>query len=113
YIAEIDAALGRKEDAIREARNAVELWPLKRDATLAPDVATYLAIVYMWSGERDAALQQLAEVAKLPMLPPLVAPATPALSAGDLKVNAVGEELRKDPRFDKIVAEAAKPIKLD
>ena len=113
YIAEIDAALGRKEDAIREARNAVELWPLKRDATLAPDVATYLAIVYMWSGERDAALQQLAEVAKLPVLLPLAGPAPPGLSAGDLKLNPLWDELRNDPRFDKIVAEAAKPIKLD
>jgi tetratricopeptide (TPR) repeat protein len=113
YIAEIDAALGRKEDAMREGRNAAELWPLKRDARLAPDVATYLAIVYMWSGERDAALEQLAEVAKLPVLTPLAAPASPGLSAGDLKLNPVWDELRNDPRFDKIIAEAAKPIKLD
>jgi serine/threonine protein kinase/Tfp pilus assembly protein PilF len=113
YIAEIDAALGRKEDAIREGRRAVELWPLKRNAMLAPDVATYVAIAYMWSGERDAALQQLAEVAKLPVFPSLPGPAPPGLSAGDLKLNPVWDDLRSDPRFDKIVAEAAKPIKLD
>ena len=112
YIAEVDAALGRKEDAIREGRKAVELWPLKRDAVLAPDVAAYLAIVYMWSGERDAALQQLAEVVKLPAssspLPPC-----PGLSAGELKLDPLWDELRNDPRFDKIIAEAAKPIRLD
>jgi tetratricopeptide (TPR) repeat protein len=112
YIAEIDAALGRKEDAIREGRRAVELWPLKRNAMLAPDVATYVAIAYMWSGERDAALQQLAEVAKLPVYPSFV-PAPPGLSAGDLKLNPLWDELRNDPRFDKIIAEAAKPVKLD
>ena len=112
YIAEIDAALGRKEDAIREGRRAVELWPLKRNAMLAPDVAIYVAIAYMWSGGRDAALQQLAEVAKLPVYPSFV-PAPPGLSAGDLKLNPVWDELRNDPRFDKIIAEAAKPIKLD
>ena len=112
YIAEIDAALGRKEDAIREGRRAVELWPLKRNAMLAPDVATYVAIAYMWSGDRDAAVQQLAEVAKLPVYPSFV-PAPPGLSAGDLKLNPVWDDLRNDPRFDKIVAEAAKPIKLD
>ena len=112
YIAEIDAALGRKGDAIREGRKAVELWPLKRNAVLAPDVAIIVAIAYMWTGERDAALQQLAEVAKLPASSsPL--PACPGLSAGELKLNPVWDELRNDPRFEAIIAEAAKPIKLD
>jgi serine/threonine protein kinase len=112
YIAEIDAALSRKDDAIREGRKAVELWPVKRNAVLAPDVAIYVAIAYMWSGERDAALQQLAEVVKLPASSsPL--PAIPGLSAGELKLNPIWDELRNDPRFDKIIAEAAKPIKLD
>jgi tetratricopeptide (TPR) repeat protein len=112
YIAEIDAALGRKEDAIREGRNAVEHWPLKRDATLAPDIATYLAIVYMWTGERDAAVEQLAEAAKLPALTPWH-PASPGMSAGELKLDPLWDELRSDPRFEKIIAEAAKPIKVD
>ena len=112
YIAEIDAALGRKEDAIREGRNTVELWSLKRNAKLSPDVGTYLAIIYMWSEERDAALQQLAEMAKLPAMPSLLPP-IPGASAGELKLNPIWDELRNDPRFDKIIAEAAKPIKLD
>ena len=112
YIAEVDAALGRKDDAIREGRKAIELWPLKRNAVLAPDVAAYLAIVYMWSGERDAALQQLAEVVKLPASSSSL-PSCPGLSAGELKLNPVWDELRNDPRFDKIIAEAAKPIKLE
>jgi TolB-like protein len=112
HIAEIDAALGRKEDAIREGRKAVELWPLKRHAIIGWDIAASLAIVYMWSGERDAALQQLAEVAKLPAWPSH-APGGPRLSAGELKLNPLWDELRNDPRFDKIIAEAAEPIKLD
>ena len=112
YIAEIDAALGRKEDAIREGRKAVELWPLKRYAKLAPDVATYLAIIYMWSGERDAALEQLAQVTKLPMWESLLPPC-PGLSAGELKLDPLWDELRSDPRFDKIVAEADRPVKLE
>jgi len=114
YIAEIDAAAGRKEDAIREARNAVEIWPLKRDAEIAPDMGILLAIVYMWTGERDAALQQLAEVAKLRAFGPVVlAGCAAGLSAGELKLDPLWDELRNDPRFDKIIAEAAKPIKLD
>ena len=112
YIAEVDAALGRKDDAIREGRRALELWPLKSNAVIAADVAIYVTIAYMWSGERDAALQQLAEVVKLPASSsPL--PLCPNLSAGELKLDPVWDELRGDPRFDKIIAEAAKPIKLD
>ena len=113
YIAEIDAARGRKEDAIHEGRNAATLWLLKRDARLAPDVATYLAIVYMWSGERDAALEQLAEVAKLPAWPSLAGPASPGLSAGDLKLNPIWDKLRNDPRFEKIVEESKRPVALE
>jgi TolB-like protein/Tfp pilus assembly protein PilF len=112
YIAEIDAGLGRKEDAIREGRKAVELWPVNRDAVLGQDVATYLAIVYMWSGERDAALEQLANVVRLPALPGLM-PVSPAPSVGELKLDPLWDELRSDPRFDRITAEAAKPIKLE
>ena len=112
YIAEIDAALGRKEDAIREGRKALELWPVKRNAVLAPDVAIIVAIAYMWSGEPDAALQQLAEVVKLPASSNSI-PACPSLSAGELKLNPIWDELRNDPRFDKIIAEAAQPIKLE
>jgi len=112
YIAEIDAALGRKEDAIREAKSAVELWSLKRDARIAPNLEIFLAIVYMWTGERDAPLELLAEVAKLPAESVWVnCPA--GASAGDFKLNPLWDELRNDPRFDKIIAEAAKPIKID
>jgi hypothetical protein len=66
----------------------------------------------MWSGQRDDALEQLMEVARVPVQPPVL-PFFPGFSAGELKLNPVWDELRNDPRFDKIVAEAAKPIKLD
>ena len=107
YIAETDAVLGRKEDAIREGRKAAEL-AARVDAKFAPDPATQLAIVYVWTGERDAAFQQLAEVAKLPAGPWYM-----PLTAGDLKLNPIWDDLRSDPRFNKIIAQAAKPIKLD
>jgi TolB-like protein len=102
YIAEIDVARGRKEEGIREGRHAVELWPQSRDARVAPHVATRLAIVYAWAGERDAALQLLASLVKLPAGP----------SAGDLKLNPVWDDLRSDPRFNALVAEAAQPVKI-
>src|SRR4029077_9551658 len=67
YLAEINAALGRKEEALREGRKAVELrvFPeichqaleireLHRDPFLGADLAALLSIVYLWAGERDA-----------------------------------------------------------
>jgi len=112
YIAEIDAALGHKEDAIREGRRIAELWPFQRNALIASNIQVLLAVVYMWSGERDAALQQLMEVARVPVIPPS-ANMLPGFSAGELKLNPIWDDLRSDPRFDKIIAEAAKPVKLD
>src|SRR5207245_10269202 len=56
YIAEIDAALGRKEDAIREGQRAVDLWPVKRKDMIAPDFATYVTIVITCHESRDVGL---------------------------------------------------------
>jgi TolB-like protein len=103
FIAEVDAGLGRKEDALREAKHVLELWPLSRDATVAPNIGTIVAVAYVNAGERDAALQLLAQFAKVPYGP----------TAGDLKLNPVWDEIRSDPRFDKIIAAAAEPVKLD
>ena len=113
YIAEIDAALGRKEDAIREARSAVAYCQAQHNPWGASaDIQTLLAIAYMWSGERDAALQQLAAVAKLPAIPIVLVPGAVGLSAGELKLNPIWDELRNYLRFDNIIAEAAKPIEI-
>ncbi|MEP6604452.1 MAG: tetratricopeptide repeat protein, partial [Spartobacteria bacterium] len=99
FIVEADAALGRKDDAMREAQHALQVWPLSRDATVTPDIAQIIAVAYVWAGERDAALQLLAQFAKLPYGP----------SAGELKLNPVWDDIRKDPRFGKIIADAATP----
>jgi hypothetical protein len=61
-----------------------------------PQIATTLALVYAWTGERDRALEQLEIVAKIPAGP----------SYGDLLFNPCWNSLRGDPRFDKIVAAA-------
>ena len=62
----IDAALGRKEDAIREGRRAVELLPVTKDALAGAEVLTNLAITYAWVGEKDLAIKQLEEVIRIP-----------------------------------------------
>jgi len=92
----LDAGLGRKEEAIREARRAVDLVPIAKESYWGPGAVANLALVYAWTGERDRALEQLEIVATIPAGP----------SYGDLKFNPCWDSLRGDPRFDKIVAAA-------
>jgi tetratricopeptide (TPR) repeat protein len=96
-LAKLDAGLGRKEEAIREAQHAVEIRPIAKDAVDGPAEVAVLAVVYAWTGERDRALEQLEIVATLPGYGP---------TYGDLLLNPCWDDLRGDPRFDKIVAAA-------
>jgi TolB-like protein/Tfp pilus assembly protein PilF len=98
-IAALDAGLGRKEKAIREAKHAVELMPISRDSFIGPGLVGNLALVYAWTGERDLALEQLETVAKIPFGP----------SYGDLRFNPCWDSLRGDQRFEKIVADLKPP----
>ena len=91
------AGAGRKDDAIREAKRAVELRPISKDAGDGPYLAANLALVYAWTGERDLAIEQLSALAKIPGGP----------SYGDLKLNPKWDDLRGDPRFEQMVASLA------
>ncbi len=107
YFAEVailDAGLGRKEEAIREARRAVELQPITRDSLNGPNWVANLALVYAWTGDRDRALEQLEKVATIPGNPEVP-------TYGDLLFNPRWDDLRGDPRFDKIVAAAKAAMK--
>jgi serine/threonine-protein kinase len=90
----IDAALGQKENAIREGRRAVELLPVERDALNAIRVREFLAIIYAWTGEKDLACEQLEAATKFPA----------SASYGQLRLHPYWDPLRGDPRFEKIVA---------
>jgi TolB-like protein/class 3 adenylate cyclase/Tfp pilus assembly protein PilF len=93
----IDAALGRKEDAVREGRRACELLPLSKDAGAGAGLITSLAVIYAWTGNKDLALEQLAISAQI----------TNGVTYGDLKLDPQWDLLRGDPRFEKIVASLA------
>jgi serine/threonine protein kinase/tetratricopeptide (TPR) repeat protein len=93
----VDAALGRKKEAIEEARHAVEMLPVSRDAWDGPGLELYLTRVYALTGEVDLALQNMA-----------VSVTTPGGEYYcDLKLDPSLNALRKDPRFDKLLAELA------
>jgi TolB-like protein/class 3 adenylate cyclase/Flp pilus assembly protein TadD len=93
----IDAALGRKEEALREGRRAVELVPVTKDAINGVHMIEYLAIIAAWTGEKDLAFEQLAIAARLPS----------RVNYGQLKLHPFWDPLRGDPRFDQIVASLA------
>jgi TolB-like protein/Tfp pilus assembly protein PilF len=93
----IDAALGRKEEALREGWRAVELLPMQKDVIDGKLLVKYLAIIAAWVGERDLACEQLTIVMRAPS----------ADSYGGLKLMPWWDPLRGEPCFEKIVASLA------
>jgi TolB-like protein/Tfp pilus assembly protein PilF/predicted Ser/Thr protein kinase len=97
----IDAALGRKQEALSECRRAVELLPTQKDAFNGPLMIQWFAIAAACVGEKDLALEQLAAAVRYPS----------TLSYGNLKLQPFWDPLRGDPRFEKIVADLAPTTK--
>jgi serine/threonine-protein kinase len=97
----IDAALGRKEEALREGRRAVELLPVGKDAINGMGMIKYLAMIAAWVGEKDLACEQLATAVASPISGGL------ELSYGELKLMPWWDPLRGEPCFEKIVASLA------
>jgi TolB-like protein/Tfp pilus assembly protein PilF len=93
----IDAALGRKDDALREGRRAAELVPMEKDALNGPVITKYLAMIAAWIGDKDLACKQLATAIRYPS----------TLSYGQLKLLPFWDPLRGDPRFEGMVASLA------
>jgi hypothetical protein len=93
----IDAALGRKQEALSECRRAVELLPVEKDAFNGPLMIQWFAISAAWVGEKDLACEQLATAVRYPG----------SLTYGQLKLFPFWDPLRGDPRFEQIVASLA------
>jgi len=93
----IDAALGRKDDAIAEGRRATEMLPVGKESINGAYVMKYLAVIYALCGEKDRAIEQIRTTLQYPG----------DLSYGLLKLHPYWDYLRGDPRFEKIVASLA------
>jgi hypothetical protein len=92
-VAIVDALLGKKQDAIAEAEQASSMVPISRKAWSGIRIAMNVAVVYAWTGELDHSFEILK---KLPY----------GIHYGELK-SPFWDPLRKDPRFDKLLAELA------
>ena len=96
----IDAALGRKEEALREGRRAVELLPVGKDPFNGMLMIKYLAMIAAWVGEKGLACEQIITVVRSPT-------GGLHLSYGELKLMPFWDPLRGEPCFEKIVVSIA------
>ena len=98
----IDAALGRKQEALSEGRRAMEVAPIAQEAMFGSSnnegfARARFAMICAWAGEPELALEQLETLARVPAGP----------TYGELRLNPMWDPLRGDPRFEKIVASLA------
>jgi serine/threonine-protein kinase len=96
----IDAALGRKEEALREGRRALELLPVEKDSLNGLHMIAYFAMIAAWVGEKDLSCEQLAAAVRRPGSGSVV-------TYGDLRLMPFWDSLRGEPCFEKIVASLA------
>ncbi|MHC4594014.1 MAG: protein kinase domain-containing protein [Planctomycetota bacterium] len=87
------AGLGRKEDAIREGKLAVEMLPVSKEAMTGPHLVDDLARINVMVGEFDAAIDQLELLLSIPS----------TLSVPLLRLDPAWDPLRDHPRFKKLL----------
>jgi serine/threonine-protein kinase len=90
------AGLGRRDDAMREGRRAVELRPVVEDTWLGVDMLRNLAVTYATLGEADSAVKQLRVLLEVPSW----------ISVPALRADPTWDPIRRDPRFRALIAGA-------
>jgi hypothetical protein len=87
------ALSGRPAEAARDARLALELLPVSKDAVESQNVLEPVSWLYALIGDRDAAFRVLDTLAFIPCL----------LSAASLQQDPRYDSLRDDPRYAALV----------
>jgi TolB-like protein/Tfp pilus assembly protein PilF len=92
-LAMIDAVLGKRDQAIQEARRASEMLPDSKDALNGARVADYRAITHALAGDKKGAIEQLSNAVQRPG----------GLNYGQLRLHPYFDGLRGNPDFERIV----------
>ena len=103
--AELYAGLGRKEDAIREAKRATEIVPEATDKSMGVGLQEQLARTYLAVGEPDLAIPILAHSLQVPA----------GIYRNELRIDPAFDQVRGDPRFQEMMAhpDVVFPLKTD
>jgi tetratricopeptide (TPR) repeat protein len=88
------AYTGRKDEAVREGLKGLELHPVSKDATNGPYIVHQLVRIYIINGQYDKALDELEKLLTMKY----------DVSPGWLRIDPLFNPLRKNPRFQKLVA---------
>jgi tetratricopeptide (TPR) repeat protein len=95
------AFLGRKEDALREGRRAMELNPITHDVIEGAAVQGFYALICARLGLTDEAISRIEQLLTTPFA---VDYADESITLNDLRQRWEWDSLRNDPRFQKILA---------
>src|SRR5216110_3135521 len=95
------AYLGRKEDALREGQRAMELKPISHDVIEGATVEDFYALICAHVGETNEAIGRIERLLTTPFA---VDYADESVTLSDLRQRWEWDPLRKDPRFQKILA---------
>ena len=87
------AGQGRKEDAVREGKLAVKMYPVGKDAMRGPYRVEDLARIYVMVGEHDKVIDQLEDLLSIPG----------PLSIPLLRLDPAWDPLHNHPRFKKLI----------
>jgi len=93
--------MGRKADALREGRRAVQLKPISRDVIEGAEVEAFLALIYARAAEPDQAISQIERLLTTPFA---VEYADNCITIADLRTRWEWDPLRNDPRFQKLIS---------
>jgi TolB-like protein/Flp pilus assembly protein TadD len=95
------AFLGRKEDALREGKRAMELKPITHDVIESAAVEGFYALTCARLGNTDEAISRIERLLTTPFA---VDYADESITLNDLRQRWEWDPLRNDPRFQKILA---------
>ncbi len=87
------AALGRKEEAIRQGKRAVELLPISTDAAYGVPYELDLSIIHVLNGELDSAMDKIEYLLSIPSW----------ISPGWIRMDLRLAPLYNHPRFEQLL----------